>query len=80
MRYLLFFITLWLMPFCYATDNTGLIHLSSDANETLINGKTLDLTTDLSSPLHLQKFSLKVVINVLNLPHLMDKILQLKPI
>ena len=59
MRYLLFFITLWLMPFCYAADNTGLIHLSSDANETLINGKTLDLTADLSSTITPTKITIK---------------------
>lgn len=59
MRYLLFFITLWLMPFCYAADNTGLIHLSSNANETLINGKTLDLTADLSSTITPTKITIK---------------------
>ena len=59
MRYLLFFITLYVMPFCYAADNTGLIHLSSDANETLLNGKTLDLTADLSSTITPTKIAIK---------------------
>jgi hypothetical protein len=59
MRYLLFFINLCLIPFCYAADNTSLIHLIGEPNETLLNGQTLDLTADLSSSVSLTKISIK---------------------
>lgn len=49
MRYLLFFISLWLMPVCNATESIGTIHLVSEANDFLLQGQTLDISADINS-------------------------------